>query len=135
MAFKVTRTNASSDARIVRLRAEVHTREGSRVYVSNFLSEKNTGGPLFGTNPTEFQATQRERDFREWLLTDTFGTNTYKEFAGWVLDKLIRDGLRSRSARSRGSRVRVAGRPHPGDGFDNLGVTCTGICCRGRGRL
>jgi hypothetical protein len=31
MAFKVTQTNASADTRIVRLRAEVHEREGSRV--------------------------------------------------------------------------------------------------------
>ncbi len=31
MGFKVTRSNAASDARLVRLRAEVHEREGSRV--------------------------------------------------------------------------------------------------------
>lgn len=31
MAFKVTRQNAASDARLIRLRAEVHKREGSRI--------------------------------------------------------------------------------------------------------
>jgi hypothetical protein len=63
--------------------------------VSNFLSNggSSPAGLSFGANPLDFQPTERERQYREWLLADVLGTHGYKELAAWVNSRILIDGF------------------------------------------
>lgn len=65
--------------------------------MSNTIFESGgsgNGGLRLGTGvPIDFQPTERERQFRQWLLHDVLGTPEYKEHATWVGDQLIIGGF------------------------------------------
>ncbi len=62
--------------------------------MSSLFGNGNGGsGIQFSSGPLDFQPSERERAFRDWLLRDVLGTHAYQDFSSWLKDKLVIDGL------------------------------------------
>ena len=56
---------------------------------SVFANEGGGSGLRLANSPLDFDATERERQFRDWLLRDVLGAQSYKDFATWLKDLLV----------------------------------------------